>query len=136
MRREPNKPIQAFNAYFQKVYSRITIVYKPIDALALEIYKNALDPMINIFLRRAIGVNTLSLAYAKAININRQLNSQGRYFPIEMQANHSVLPLSPMLVMNASPISRLSSNQPLGIASGNVPKPLTSSSLILVNNSA
>jgi len=74
MRREPSEPIRAFNACFQKVYSCITLTYKASDALSLEMYKYALDPMINVFLRRAIGVNTLSLTYAKAINIDRQLN--------------------------------------------------------------
>ena len=33
------------------------------DALALEIYKNALDPMVNIFLKISVGINTLSMTY-------------------------------------------------------------------------
>jgi len=41
-----------------------------------------------------------------------------------------------MPIINASYISRLPLNQPLGITDGNVPEPLTSSALILVNNSA
>jgi len=63
MRREPNDPIQSFNAIFHKVYSWITPTYKPMDALALEIYKNALDPMVNIFLKISVGINTLSMTY-------------------------------------------------------------------------
>ena len=71
MRKEPNDPIRSFNARFQKVYSQITPTYKPTDSLALEKYKNTLDLMTAFFLGRAIGVNTLSLAYAKVINIDR-----------------------------------------------------------------
>lgn len=136
MRREPSEPIRAFNAHFQKVYSRITPSNKPMDALALEIYKNFLDPMINIFLKRAMGINTLSLAYVEAINIYRQLNPQGKFFPVEIQVNHDVLPSNPTLVINVSSISWLPLNQPLGIARSNVPDPSTNSTLIPINSSA
>lgn len=39
--------------------------------LAPKMYKNALDPIINVFLRRAIGIDTLSLAYVEEINIDK-----------------------------------------------------------------
>lgn len=138
MRREPNEPISTFNARFQKVYSLITPAYKPGDALALEIYKNALDPMINIFLRRVVGVDTLSLAYAEVINIDRQLNPHGHPFPINNQANHIAPPLNPIPVIQAQPLTRLPPNQPLGVECGEVPRIPIGSGLVLApaNNHA
>ena len=138
MRREPNEPIQAFNAHFQKVYSRITPAYKPGDTLALEIYKNALDPMINIFLRRAIGINTLSLAYMVAINIDRHLNPHGHLLPINNWTNHVTPLLNPVPIIQAQPLTQLPLNQPLGVVCRGIPKASTSngSALILVNNNA
>ena len=132
MRRDPNEPIWAFNAFFQKVYSRITPAYKPDNALALEMYKNALDPMINIFLRRAIGVDTLSLEYVEAINIDRQLNPHGHPFPVNSQANHVAPPLNPVPIIQAQPLTRLPLNQPLRVEYKDILEAPTSGGLVLV----
>ena len=56
------------------MYNDITPAYKSADAIALEMYKNSLDPMTIVFLRRDIGANTLSLDYSEAVNIDRKLN--------------------------------------------------------------
>jgi len=77
MKREPNDPIRDFNVRFHKFYSRITPAYKPTEYLALVMYQSFIDPMIEIFLRRFLGINTLYLAYSKDINIDKKLNPQG-----------------------------------------------------------
>ena len=74
MKRETNEPIRMFNTIFQKVYSRINPTYKLAKVLALVMYQNPINPMIFVFLKRVMGINTIALAYAEAINIGKKLN--------------------------------------------------------------
>ncbi|KAH9294793.1 hypothetical protein KI387_038381, partial [Taxus chinensis] len=90
------------------MFSLTSDPYKPTDALALEIYKNALDPMNVVFLRRAPNIGTLALAYMEAILIDEQLHPSGyaSYYQDTVTLNTNLNePLANQPVLNVLPIS-------------------------------
>ena len=135
MKREPNEPIILFNTRFQKVYSRISLAYKPIEALALMMYQNSIDPMITVFLRRVVGINTLALAYAEAINIDQQLNPQGHPFFV-IYGTSQVPVLNPMPITSINPWASLVPNQSSGPTNDHTFRALQNlnSALVPINN--